>query len=416
MSIKTIAFFFPYHEVSGVPVLFLNIAKYLGDKDPEIKVKIIDYENGYMSSSLEGNDKIEKIIFETSKLLFIDVDIVIMQSILPFAMRPEIQFSTNTRLMFWNLHPDNLTPNLYPFVIVRKYYPNIYRNILSIFWKRKLKLMRNFVENAIQLNSLSFMDSANLNNTNFFLSTDINNVSFLPIACSNGVKREDLINKDFVELNFSWVGRICDFKIHILNYLILRLSEVAKNLQLKINLHIIGDGPEIRNLNTKSQLHTHFRITFVGRLTKGKMDSYLYSKIDINASMGTSVLESAKFGIPSIVLDFDYKVISKKYKFRWLHETVNYDLGHLINNENLVNENHELIDMTNEFINNSTIISEKSYNYYVSNHSLESVSENLKKQIEKCKLTITDINPDLLKKSLLRRLYEYKKYKYYRYD
>ena len=155
MSIKTIAFFFPYHEVSGVPVLFLNIAKYLGDKDPEIKVKIIDYENGYMSSSLEGNDKIEKIIFETSKLLFIDVDIVIMQSILPFAMRPEIQFSTNTRLMFWNLHPDNLTPNLYPFVIVRKYYPNIYRNILSIFWKRKLKLMRNFVENAIQLNSLS---------------------------------------------------------------------------------------------------------------------------------------------------------------------------------------------------------------------------------------------------------------------
>ena len=416
MSIKTIAFFFPYHEVSGVPVLFLNIAKYLGDKDPEINVKIIDYENGYMSSSLEGNDKIEKIIFETSKPLFIDVDIVIMQSILPFAMRPEIQFSTNTRLMFWNLHPDNLTPNLYPFVIVRKYYPNIYRNILSIFWKRKLKLMRNFVENAIQLNSLSFMDSANLNNTNFFLSTDINNVSFLPIACSNGVKREDVINKDFVELNFSWVGRICDFKIHILNYLILRLSEVAKNLRLKICLHIIGDGPEIRNLNTKSHLHKNFRITLVGLLSKEKMDSYLYSEIDINASMGTSVLESAKFGIPSIVLDFDYKVINKKYRFRWLHETINYDLGHLINEENSVNKDHELIDMTNEFINNSSVVSEKSFNYYVANHTLESVSNKLKKQIEKSKLTITDINPDLLKKSLLRRLYEYKKYKYYRYD
>ena len=141
------------------------------------------------------------------------------------------------------------------------------------------------------------------------------------------------------------------------------------------------------------------------------MDSYLYSKIDINASMGTSVLESAKYGIPSIVLDYDYKVISEKYKFRWLHETVNYDLGHLINNENLVNENHELIDMTKEFINNSTVISEKSYNYYASNHSLEAVSENVKKQIEKSKLTFTDINPELLKKSPLRRLYEYRKYK-----
>jgi hypothetical protein len=39
---------------------------------------------------------------------------------------------------------------------------------VSIGLARKLKLMRNFVENAIQLNSLSFMDSANLNNTNFF--------------------------------------------------------------------------------------------------------------------------------------------------------------------------------------------------------------------------------------------------------
>ena len=408
---KTVAFYFPYYEVSGVPVLFSNLADYFS-KNYQFKISIIDFEDGYMSNSLSENNKIEKIIFETSKPLLIDVDIVIMQSILPFAMRPEINFSTNTRIMFWNLHPDNLIPNLYPFVIVRKYYPNIYRNILSIFWKKKFKLVRNFVKNAIQLNSLSFMDSANLNNTNFFLSTEINNVSFLPIACSNGIKREDVINKDFVELNFSWVGRICDFKIHILNYLILRLSEVAKNLQLKINLHIIGDGPEMRNLNTKSHLHTHFRITFVGRLTKEKTDSYLYSEIDINASMGTSVLESAKFGIPSIVLDFDYKVINKKYKFRWLHETVNYDLGHLINKENLVNKNHELIDMTNEFINNSSVISEKSFNYYVTNHTLEYVSDNLKKQIEKSKLTITDINPSLLKKSLLRRLHEYRKYKY----
>ena len=407
---KTVAFYFPYYEVSGVPVLFSNLADYFS-KNYQFKISIIDFEDGYMSNSLSENNKIEKIIFETSKPLLIDVDIVIMQSILPFAMRPEINFSNNTRIMFWNLHPDNLTPNLFPFAIVSKYYPNIYRIILSIFWNKKLKLMKEFVKNAIQLNSLSFMDSANLNNTNFFLSTEINNVSFLPIACSNGIKREDVINKDFVELNFSWVGRICDFKIHILNYLILRLSEVAKNLQLKINLHIIGDGPEMRNLNTKSHLHTHFRITFVGRLTKEKTDSYLYSEIDINASMGTSVLESAKFGIPSIVLDFDYKVINKKYKFRWLHETVNYDLGHLINKENLVNKNHELIDMTNEFINNRKKLSERSYNYYLSNHSLVSVSDKLKKQIIKSKLTINDINPELLKKSIFRRLNNYKKYK-----
>ena len=192
---KTVAFYFPYYEVSGVPVLFSNLADYFS-KNYQFKISIIDFEEGYMSSSLKGNNKIEKIVFETSKPLLIDVDIVIMQSILPFAMRPEIKFSDDTRIMFWNLHPDNLIPNLFPFTIVRKYYPNIYRNILSIFWNKKLKLTKEFVKNAIKSNSLLFMDSANLNNTNFFLSTEINNSFFLPIACSNGVKREDQINKN----------------------------------------------------------------------------------------------------------------------------------------------------------------------------------------------------------------------------
>ena len=407
---KTVAFYFPYHEVSGVPVLFSNLADYFS-KNYHFKISIIDFEDGYMSSSLSENNKIEKIIFETSKPLLIDVDIVIMQSILPFAMRPEINFSNNTRIMFWNLHPDNLIPNLFPFAIVRKYYPNIYRNILSIFWNKKLKLMKEFVKNAIRLNSLLFMDSANSNNTNFFLSTEINNSFFLPIACSNGVKREDGINKDLAELNFSWIGRICDFKIHILNYLILNLSEAAKKLELKVNLYIIGDGSEMHKINSKNFLHQFFNVELLGQLDKQKLDFYLSSNIDINASMGTSVLESAKLGIPSIVLDYAFYPINFNYKFRWLHDTKDYDLAHLIKKSDDTSKSYEITDIINEFINNKKNLSERSYNYYLSNHSLVSVSDKLKNQIEKSKLTINDINPELLNKSLLRKLNNYKKYK-----
>ena len=407
---KTVAFYFPYYEVSGVPVLFSNLADYFS-KNYQFKISIIDFEDGYMSTSLKGNDKIEKIIFKTSKPLLIDVDVVIMQSILPFAMRPEVSFPNKTRIMFWNLHPDNLIPNLFPFAMVRKYYPNLYRKILSIFWNRKLKLMKEFVINAIHLNSLLFMDSANLNNTNYFLSTAIKNSSFLPIACSSGEKRKNEINKDLVELNFSWVGRICDFKIHILNYLILKLSEAAKKLELKVKLHIIGNGPEMDNINYKYLIHNFFDVILLGTLDKEKVDYYLSSFIDINASMGTSVLESSKLGIPSIVLDYTFKPINLNYKFRWLHDTKDYDLAHLIKKSDDMSKSYELTDIISEFIVNSKILSEKSFNYYTSNHSLEAVSENLKNQIKKSKLTYTDINPELLKKSLLRRIYEYKIYK-----
>ena len=76
-----------------------------------------------------------------------------------------------------------------------------------------------------------------------------------------------------------------------------------------------------------------------------------------------------------------------------------------------MSKSYELTDIISEFIVNSKILSEKSFNYYTSNHSLEVVSKNLKNQIKKSKLTYTDINPELLKKSLLRRIHEYKKYK-----
>ncbi len=407
---KTVAFYFPYYEVSGVPVLFSNLADYFS-KNYQFKIAIIDFEDGYMSNSLRENNKIEKIIFETSKPLLIDVDIVIMQSILPFAMRPEVSFSNKTRIMFWNLWVDNLIPNLFPFAMVRKYYPNIYRKILSIFWNRKLKLMKEFLMNAIHLNSLLFMDSANLNNTNYFLSTAIKNSFFLPIACSSGEKRKNEINKDLVELNFSWLGRICDFKIHILNYLILKLSEAAKKLELKVKLHIIGNGPKIDKINSKNYIHKFFDVILLGTMDKKKVDIYLSSNIDINASMGTSVLESAKLGIPSIVLDYAFYPIKFNYKFRWLHDTKYYDLAHLIKKSDDMSKSYEIREIILEFINNRKKLSERSYNYYLSNHSLVSVSDKLKNQIEKSKLTINDINPELLKKSIFRRLNNYKKYK-----
>jgi len=408
MNIKTISFCFPYHEVSGVPVLFSNLADYFS-KNYTLKVFIVDFADGYMAKRLKRNKRINNFVFETGKSILIDTDVVVMQAILPYAMRPEIKIAKNTRILFWNLHPYNLIPNVYPWATFKNIFPNGYKKLLSIIWRKKYLVIKNFISQAIKLNGLVFMDSANLFLTNDFYKRRENSVEFLPIACSDGVKRDGLVQKNS-EINFSWIGRLCDFKIHILNYLIERLSLSARELDQKIILHIIGDGEEKDNLIYKKFQNDLFSVKIVGSLSKADLDNYLIDNIDICASMGTSVLESAKYGIPSIVLDFDYRPIKKNYFFRWLHETEHFDLGHKLTESDYLKKGLSINDIINQLKKNGEIIAEKAFNYYKENHSLEFVSKAILRQAEESQLLISDIPPELLKKSILRRIYEYKKY------
>jgi hypothetical protein len=410
MPISSVAFCFPFHLVSGVPVLFANIANYFSRNYP-YKTYVVDYADGYMSQVLQDNDMVDLIVFETGKPVLIDTDVLIIQSILPYAMRPEINIAQDTKLLFWNLHPDNLIPKVFPWSLTEKSYPWLYRKLVKIFWQSKYKLMRAFITDAIHQNSLVFMDAHNLDATGDFFDIDTRNRhSYLPIACSEGGYRKPQEAKVFNEINISWVGRICNFKIHSINYLILRLSQASKELDININLHLIGDGPEVSSMENTIHLHDGFNIITAGSLPKTELDKYLLSNIDINASMGTSVLESAKYGIPSIVLDYSYQPINERYKFRWLHKSKHFDVGHMIGEADFRNDHMEMGEMIHDYITNYKTLSEKSYEYYLTNHALQSVSEQLQKQVAKLNLTFSQIKPRLLQKGLLRKMYERRKY------
>ena len=408
MRTKTIAFFFPYHEVSGVPVLFSNIAEHLSN-NPKYKIVIVDYSDGYMATILKYNKKIKQLPFSNGKQFIIDTDILIIQSILPFQMRAELKISETTKLFFWNLYPKNLIPRVYSLNILFKKNDSLYKYMVSHLWKKKYNLIKDFILKANRLGGLSFMDSSNFMTTKDFYNINLKEKSFLPIACSDGRLRKNDAEDKLREINVSWIGRLCDFKIHILNYFIQELSKTAVELSQYISLHIIGDGPEKGNLRSKEHINNHFNINIIGRLSKIEMDNFLFSTIDLNGSMGTSVLESAKYGIPSIVLDISMIPINQHYKFRWLHDTKDFDVGHFINNSDYAKHNN-MTEMITEFIENREDLSKKTYEYYLNNHSLEAVSNNFIAKISKSKLTVADINPSLIKKDILRRLYERKKY------
>ena len=78
---KKIIFFFPFRGYGGVPVVFLNIAKYLQNSSPALNIAVVDYADGYMAKNI-GDSGVELIIFSRNELLhFGEQDLVIFQSL-----------------------------------------------------------------------------------------------------------------------------------------------------------------------------------------------------------------------------------------------------------------------------------------------------------------------------------------------
>ena len=92
-------FFFPYRNVSGVPLLFGNIANSLETNGYD--VTIIDYMGGVLWNFCY--DSVKKIEFIDGKLLTINPDsYLILQSGVLTDLRPEINFANNQKLVFYN--------------------------------------------------------------------------------------------------------------------------------------------------------------------------------------------------------------------------------------------------------------------------------------------------------------------------
>ena len=410
---KSITFFFPYYELSGVPVLFLNLAEFISSHF-NYDVYIIDYKDGYMASNRKKKSEVKLIEFKDGNLIRILDTILVMQAILPYAMRPELTISKKTKVFFWNLYPDNFFPVVFPFNFIKNTVRNnikLYKLILKYFYQNTLNKTKRFVTEMDDYKALIFMDSSNLNRTNEILDLKLNPEIYLPILCkpTGSVVNKSVVNKK--GLNVSWVGRICDFKVYILKYTIEKLAEIANKQEKNIIFHVIGNGNKLSLIENISVKNKYFTLKIVGVIPKNQLDQYLIDNIDINAAMGTSALESAKLSIPTIVLDISHQEIVGDYIFRWLHNTTNFDLAHNISTLDFEHNNKSLEKMLKHFEQEKKILKQKSYKYFQNNHTIESVSNKLIQFIELYSIRFENINNNYFKKSFLRKVYEYKRYK-----
>ena len=413
-SINNITFFFPYPYISGVPVLFSNVTNYLL-ANSSMTINIIDYEGGALIKNCNKNKKLNFIKFEDFKDCLLDFDTyLVIQAGLPYKIRNELKIGNKVKILQWGAHEYNLIPFVSQINFIRKLQEkhSFFYKIIFLINYKKMKALKKWLTKMIDRGAISFMTKQiYLNSKKYIgLSDDIKE-HYLPNLASGITEySKKTINQNSqkvkTKLDIAWIGRIGDFKIHILNYTIEKLSIQALNNKTFINFHVIGEGEFSNELNLNLE-NKYFKITNKGKLDKREVDIYLLENIHVVFSMGTAALDGARIGLPVVLLDQSYIKVKDGYIFRYLFDTKGLDLGHPMIDSDFKIGNNSIDIILKDITDNYITLSNKTLKYFNNNHSVEIVTKKLISLLENQSYYYNEIDKELLKLGLFRKLYLY---------
>ena len=402
-----IIFFFPYYKVSGVPVLFLRFAKALSDMGRNIF--IVDFEDGYMHKKLKDNKNINFIIYQKkSTVSFPRNSTIIFQSILPETLPKNLLFDSSHKIIFWTLYQANFIQTIIPIDRIKNFQyskPSFFKFFSKTFFKSHTNRLIDMINKMHSKDALFFMSQDTFDFTYRFLDLNFSNPKLMPV-CINpinkhvGFHREAIKNK----INILWVGRLDDFKIHILNYFINSLNQSKYLKSHKLHFTIIGDGAHL--FKEPINQNRNLTIEHLKKVDHDQLKNFIKNS-DMFAGMGTSALEAARYGIPTICLDFYYKKIEFHYPLQWIYKKNKFDLGSLIQPEVFKkNTNNQLDSRLFEIIEDRKAISEKTINYFYKNHSLNNFISTFENAVNNSSFYYTDFDKKIFQESVFRKIYK----------
>jgi hypothetical protein len=411
-KVSSVTFFFPYHDVSGVPVLFTRMARHLA-ANYGLKTQVIDYADGYMSTTLANDDSVTVMAFNDGVPIQVGPDtVLVMQSILPATMRSELEIDPATPILFWTLHPMNWIPTIIPTMRARDMqakHPKINKWVMRTLMSPMRHQLAGLLSELNQKHSLAFMDGTNLTSTCERLGIRIDDPVFIPVSCeipSFKQKAPPNLSSDR-GWSFGWLGRIEDFKTPILVHTVQELSSYAARTQTKIVFHVIGNGQDMQQVEIlRSRVeHQHFELILAGVVTGSDLDAYLLERIDLLTAMGTSALEGAKLGVPTVLLDAYFDTVPDGYPFRWLSDSDSFGLGSFVVTD-VEKGNDSLEKIVTSLADKYEELSDNSYQYCLANHSIQSSAEKLMDALQAASFRYADFPPNVLKKGVIRKAYE----------
>jgi hypothetical protein len=383
--------------MGGVQNLILNISQELNVKG--LKAKIFGFKSCLIYKELVRL-KVDFVFIDLMEVNEQDLskhlteeDVIVFGSYSP-RFRLWMFERANPRILYWNVFANKLA----------------IANRASKFFNLKFRT-KELIKQMTDNDSVVYMDVHGLKAIDESIGAGLVSYDedrYLPIPVktlnNQNVYLEKKTNEKKTEINVTYVGRSSVWKMQPLKKIVADLASLK--LAVKINVHIISQQPEdYRNFIADVKLHDNMNIEYHDSLIGEEYRDFLVRRSDIHFAMGTSALDGAVLGIPTIVMDYSSSEFPADYKYLWLFDAVGYDLGHPVDKFNVENSNSlesiiSLIEDNGEKIN---LISKKTYDYVHSNHEISAVVDKLLIFASKAKLRVrtvlkyTLINSKLIK-------------------
>jgi hypothetical protein len=386
---KKIIFCFPYKNgPGGVNMLFLRLATFL--REIGYDSVIVDYQDGYMSNNRQSFLPLIEY-HDDKKVVLPSNSIVILQSMTPWSIFPSLEIPDNSQVFFITTLPHNFFPLL----------PGKLRNVMSkgrfiakIIWKSLLSSeyfkIRRFISIADRKGALVFLDSDIVCNVEQSLGIKIDNPKLFPLSGGDSSENIFLKNRapDDVLLSVGWIGRIADFKVNILNKVIEDAFQYSEKHRKKIVFHVVGSGEYERHLKIFDS--EYFSIKRVDYIHPDDLSEYML-ELDMAFSMGTSALDSARIGVPTVRLDYSFSKISDNYLYKMIYEVSGFSLGENLDGRCFSKGRHSFDALMESIKKDGFTLSRKCFDYYTENHSIENSARLFINYVENSKLRWKDI-------------------------
>jgi len=372
-----ITFFFGYKTTGGVPRLFFNLAREMSKnsipfrlichRDSEVYkafqtiespfefLSVKELKKNYKNNTITENDTIIITYFDKNLSHLMEI---------------------NPKILFWNVFPDYLL--------------NV--NKTSRFIRKKNKTIQ-LVKALSESKGLTFMDDSALFHIRRELELEIKPV-IVPLPIPLPEKNHFNVDTGNPFVRISYLGRSEKWKVYPFFKFLSDLDNFSGSIAIKIS--VITDSRQKFEtiLNEQKALDRRYEINYYENLTFKELETFLEKNIDINISMGYSCLESARLGIPTIIVD-PSSDLSENNRYKWLFDTNNYNLGNLGKGEKPDNQFSFIEELLNKIIADKNFLSQVSllcYKYVRENHSPKIILEKFLTIIKKNNVSLQDIS------------------------
>lgn len=301
--------------------------------------------------------------------------IVIMDPIMDMSFLKEI----NPKIFYWCVHP------------------------YSIAWLNKVgplnlkNLSAKMANNLHKKSGIAYMDRTSFEITKNLLKLKYNTDEFIPIPIKTFENNLYLKRSSFdtQPLRITYIGRGNEiWKI----WPVVRICKdiekyLLKNQDKKIEFHIITNEISGFQKLINIQPNNSFKIFYKTNLFEQALSDYLLENSDLHFSMGTSSLEGAPIGIPSILADASYYEIKFDHRYRWLFQAKDYSLGRMLTKNETVRDGYELSQILSIFSSKEETIKYSNLCFnYTKKHSIEASTRLLIEKSSRSNARICDLS------------------------